>query len=165
MGQPGKNLTVAAIRFIWVGKLKEQFSIKAAEHYWKKLDRFHSLEETMLKDAPGKLPPTDKSLREGRAILEKVTPLDMAVVLDEKGRELTSRQLAAKLRFWTEDPNRRPCFIVGGPFGLSDEVRDRAHFSLSLSRLTLPHELARVMLLEQLYRAASINKGLPYHHD
>lgn len=156
---------MAAIRFVWVGKLKEPFFAKAADHYWKKLGRFHSLEETMVKDAQGKLPPRDKSLREGKAIIKKIAPRDMAVILDEKGKEFTSRQLATRLRLWTEDPNRRPCFIIGGPFGLSDEVRDKAHFSLSLSRLTLPHELARVMLLEQLYRAASINKGLPYHHD
>jgi 23S rRNA (pseudouridine1915-N3)-methyltransferase len=89
------------------------------------------------------------------------------VVLDERGDAWSSRELAAKLKAW-EDGARTPCFIVGGAFGLSDEVRERARANgalFSLGRITLPHELARVVLLEQLYRAASINKGLPYHHD
>ena len=88
----------------------------------------------------------------------------MLICLDEKGKEMTSVELSKHLLHWTEDPNLTPCFVTGGPFGLSEEVRKAARVKLSLSKMTLPHELARTMLLEQLYRAASILKGSPYHH-
>lgn len=155
---------MSAIRFLWVGRLKEPFAAQACEHYMKKLGRFHKFEETVVKDAPGKLPPAEKSANEGRAILERLGPKDLAVCLDEHGREPTSVELAALLTRWIEAPGVRPCFIIGGPFGLSDEVKAAAAHTLCLSRMTLPHELARILLLEQLYRAASINRGLPYHH-
>ncbi|WP_320171652.1 23S rRNA (pseudouridine(1915)-N(3))-methyltransferase RlmH [Maridesulfovibrio sp.] len=155
---------MSRIRFVWVGKLKEAFFRDACAHYAKKLGRFYKLDETVLKDAPGKLPPEDKVLREGKAILEKVKPSDLLICLDEKGREMTSVELAELLQRWTEDPNLTPCFVIGGPFGLSEEVKKAARFKLSLSKMTLPHELARTVLMEQLYRAASIQRGSPYHH-
>lgn len=155
---------MSKLRFVWVGKLKEPFFHDACAHYTKKLGRFHKLEETILKDAPGKLPPEEKVLREGKTIISKIRPSDMLICMDEKGKEMTSVELSKQLRRWTEDPNLTPCFVIGGPFGLSDEVKNVARVKLSLSKMTLPHELARTMLLEQLYRAASILRGSPYHH-
>ncbi|WP_243544537.1 23S rRNA (pseudouridine(1915)-N(3))-methyltransferase RlmH [Pseudodesulfovibrio tunisiensis] len=156
---------MSKIGFIWVGKLKEPFSQKGCELYWKKLSRFHKLEENMIRDAPGKLPPEEKSRREGESILSKVGKGDILIILDEHGERFTSRKFAAKLQTWTDAPNQRPVFVIGGPFGLSDEVRKQARFAIRLSDMTFPHELARVMLLEQLYRAATIQKNMPYHHD
>lgn len=156
---------MGGIGFIWVGKLKEPFSREGCAHYWKKLSRFFKLEETMVKDAPGKLPPPDKVKKEGEAILSKVRPGDIVVILDEFGDRLTSRQLAERLRQWTDAPNQRPVFVIGGPFGLADEVKGAARHSVRLSDMTLPHELARLLLLEQLYRAGTIHKNMPYHHD
>ena len=153
------------IKFLWVGKLKEKFFSQACDHYQKKLSRFHKTEEVIIKDAGGKLPSVKKSEDECSRILGKVTPKDMLICLDETGKELTSRELAKELQKWIDMPNVRPCFVIGGPFGLSDEIKSKCKVMISLSRMTLPHELARTMLLEQLYRAASINKGLPYHHD
>ncbi|WP_022662973.1 23S rRNA (pseudouridine(1915)-N(3))-methyltransferase RlmH [Paucidesulfovibrio longus] len=153
------------VKCLFVGKLKEPFFRDAAEHYVKKLGHFHKLEIVELKDAPSKLPPEEKRQREGRALLDALDPKDIAVILDERGKELPSRTLAANLQRWTEDPGRTPCFVIGGPFGHTDEVRKRADLLFALGKATWPHELCRVMLLEQLYRAASINRGLPYHHD
>lgn len=153
------------VRCLFIGKLKEPHFREAAAHYIKKLGRFHKLDMVELKDAPGKLPAAEKREREGRALLDALDSKDFAVVLDERGQELASRRLAARLQRWTEDPGRTPCFVIGGPFGLSDAVRQRADLLFSLGKATWPHELCRVMLLEQIYRAASINKGLPYHHD
>ncbi|WP_027720695.1 23S rRNA (pseudouridine(1915)-N(3))-methyltransferase RlmH [Maridesulfovibrio zosterae] len=155
---------MSKIRFVWVGKLKEPFFNEACAHYTKKLGRFYKLEETILKDAPGKLPPEEKVLREGKSIITKIKPSDMLICMDEKGAEMTSVELSKKLSQWTEDPNLTPCFVIGGPFGLSEEVKNVARVKLSLSKMTLPHELARTMLLEQLYRAGSILRGSPYHH-
>lgn len=153
------------MKFIWIGKLRERFARDGCEHYMGKLGRHFRLEELTLKDAPGKLPPEEKVRREGEAILAKLRPGDMPVILDERGREPTSRELAKHVRDWTETANQTPVFIIGGPFGLSQEVKKAARQTLSLSRMTLPHELARLMLLEQLYRAGEILRGSPYHHD
>ncbi len=152
---------------LFVGKCRETSLREAAEVYAQKLSRLARVELALVKDAPAALPPQEKTLREGRDLLARLDPRHLPVVLDERGENWSSRELAARLRAW-EDAARTPCFLVGGAFGLSDEVRERAKASgalFSLGRITLPHELARVVLLEQLYRAVSINKGLPYHHD
>ncbi|CCH49022.1 23S rRNA (pseudouridine(1915)-N(3))-methyltransferase RlmH [Pseudodesulfovibrio piezophilus] len=156
---------MSKIGFIWVGKLKEKHSVDGCAHYWKKLSRFFKLEESIVKDAPGKLPPPDKSRKEGEGILAKVSKGDIIIILDEFGENMTSRTLAKRLRTWTDAPNQRPVFVIGGPFGLSDEVKSAARHSIRLSDMTLPHELARLVLLEQLYRAGTIHKNMPYHHD
>jgi 23S rRNA (pseudouridine1915-N3)-methyltransferase len=150
---------------LFVGGLKEPFARQGCDHYLAKLRQLVEADVRELKDAPAKLPPEEKKRREGEAILGALTPRDFVVALDERGRECTSRELAALLRRWMEDPGRTPRFVIGGPFGLSGEAKARADYTLRLGKLTWPHELCRVMLLEQLYRAASIDRGLPYHHD
>ena len=156
---------MSKIGFIWVGKLKEPFSKDGCAHYWKKLSRFFKLDESMVKDAPGKLPAADKIKKEGEGILAKVKPGDVLIIMDEQGERLTSRKLAKQVQKWTDAPNQRPVFVIGGPFGLSDEVKKAARVKIRLSDMTLPHELARLLLLEQLYRAGTILKNMPYHHD
>jgi 23S rRNA (pseudouridine1915-N3)-methyltransferase len=99
---------------------------------------------------------------EGELILAKLVATEQVVLLDEKGKELTSRTLAATLADWQSD-SRDLCFIIGGPDGVPDAIRQRADFIWSLSQLTLPHGMARVLLAEQLYRAWSLQAGHPYH--
>jgi len=99
---------------------------------------------------------------EGEQILAKLSPTEQVVLLDERGKELASRILAARLTDWQTD-SRDLCFIIGGPDGVSDAIRQRADFIWSLSQLTLPHGMARVLLAEQLYRAWSLQTGHPYH--
>jgi len=152
------------IKFIWVGKLKKPFFQEACAHYRDALRRGHGLEEMLVKDAPARLAVAEKCAWEGKKILERLGPGDIAVVLDERGDALSSVELSGRLKNWIEDPAGLPCFILGGAWGLSREVLERADFSLSLGPMTFPHELARLILLEQLYRAASILRGTPYHH-
>lgn len=157
----------AGLGCLLVGKCREACLREASELYALKLSRLARCEVVLVKDAPAACPPAEKSLREGRELLSRLPAGAVPVILDERGEPWSSRELAAKLKAW-EDAARTPWFLVGGAFGLSDEVRERARVGgamFSLGRITLPHELARVVLLEQLYRAASINKGLPYHHD
>lgn len=108
----------------------------------------------------------DKSLKamaaEGEQILAKLSPTEQVVLLDERGKELTSSLLAVRLADWQSD-SRDLCFIIGGPDGVSEACRQRADFTWSLSKLTLPHGMARVLLSEQLYRAWSLQSGHPYH--
>lgn len=101
---------------------------------------------------------------EGDRLLDSVDAREFVVVLDERGRELATRELAAWLEARRKD-GRDLAFIIGGPDGLSLKVQARADWTLSLSRLTLPHALARVLLLEQLYRAHTVLANHPYHRD
>jgi 23S rRNA (pseudouridine1915-N3)-methyltransferase len=101
---------------------------------------------------------------EARRILKAIVAKEHVVVLDERGQELSTRELAA----WLKERMRAGddlAFVIGGADGLSQEVRERGNFCLSLSRLTLPHALARVLLIEQLYRAHGILTNHPYHRD
>jgi len=99
---------------------------------------------------------------EGEQLLTRIAADEQVVLLDERGRQPGSRDLAGKLSAWQTD-GRDLCFIIGGPDGVSDSCRRRAGFVWSLSNLTLPHGLARVMFAEQMYRAWSLLAGHPYH--
>ncbi len=153
------------IKLMYIGKLKENFAQKGYEHYRAKLARFFKLEEIWLKDAPAKLHIEAKKEHEAKSILAALGAKDFLIVLDERGAEYTSRKLAAQMQLWVEDRTRTPCLLIGGAFGLADSVKQRANAMLRFGAVTWPHELCRVMLLEQLYRAATINSNIPYHHD
>jgi 23S rRNA (pseudouridine1915-N3)-methyltransferase len=101
---------------------------------------------------------------EGEQILSKLKADEQVVLLDERGKQLTSAGLAARLTDWQTE-GRDLCFVIGGPDGVSSACRKRANFTWSLSDLTLPHGLARVLFAEQLYRAWSLQAGHPYHRE
>lgn len=147
-----------------MGKLKTPFWKDAAAHYLTRIKRWRHLEYTEVRDGDAALPPDQRNALEGRRIVEALAPQDVALVLDERGQKLSSPQLAALLRRLDQEARGRACFVVGGAWGLDDSVRQRAFKVLSLSDMTLPHELARVVLLEQIYRAECILRKVPYHH-
>jgi len=151
------------VRLLVVGAAKAPFFRDAAAHYLAALRRYLPAEEIVVRDGKASDAGRRKA-EEGKTLLSKITPRDYLVVLDEGGGSLASRTLSARLRAMVEDPGRAPCFVVGGAFGLAPEVLARADMTLALGPGTLPHELARVVLYEQLYRAAAINAGAPYHH-
>ena len=99
---------------------------------------------------------------EGELITAKLSPTEQVVLLDERGKQLSSKSLASILSDWQSD-GRDLCFVIGGPDGVSDAVRQRSDMMWSLSQLTLPHGMARALLSEQLYRAWSLQTGHPYH--
>ncbi len=147
-----------------MGRLKTVFWKDAAAHYATRIARWRRLECAEVRDGDAALAPERRTALEGRRILEALAPQDLPLALDERGEKLTSPQLAALLRQMDQEARGRVCFIVGGAYGLDEEVRARACRLLSLSAMTLPHELARVVLLEQLYRAECILRKVPYHH-
>lgn len=102
---------------------------------------------------------------EGRRFLEAVAPADFVVLLDERGREYTSREFADFLSRKAVELPRNLVFVIGGPYGFSQEVYSRADGKISLSKMTFPHELVRLFFVEQVYRAQTIIRGEPYHHD
>ncbi|MBO4301193.1 MAG: 23S rRNA (pseudouridine(1915)-N(3))-methyltransferase RlmH [Desulfovibrio sp.] len=152
------------LRCLCVGKLKSPFWKEAASHYAGRLSHWRRLDMTDVRDGDAALPPAQRIHLEGQRILEALTPQDVPLVLDEHGQRFTSLQLAELLRQTDAEERGRPCFIVGGAWGLDASVRHRAKLSISLSDMTLPHELARVFLMEQLYRAECILHRTPYHH-
>lgn len=152
-----------ALRLVCVGKLKLGCWKEACAMYEKRLSRFRRLQVTEVKDAVS-ASEKERSRVEGERLLEAVSTKDLVVVLDERGKDMTSLDLAAFLDKADARGQGSVCFVIGGPFGLADEVRKRADLLLRLSAMTMPHELARVVLVEQLYRAECLRNHVPYHH-
>jgi 23S rRNA (pseudouridine1915-N3)-methyltransferase len=153
-----------AIRIIAVGKIKKPFWSTAVEHYLKPLSRFARVERIFVKDAPSHLSPVERAQKESESIREKLTAQDRLICLDQRGEPLSSPDLAGLLERWMEDPQKRPCFVIGGAYGLDERLLAQSDRLLGLGPMTLPHELAQVILVEQLYRASAIIQNLPYHH-
>lgn len=152
------HLTVAA-----VGRLRERYWQAAQDEYARRLARYTDFQLVEVKDAIGRgLPDTVAMIREGEQLLAAARGAARLVLLSAEGREHTSPELAAWLQGQLEQYGRL-AFLVGGPRGFDPATVATAHEQLSLSRLTLPHEVARVVLLEQLYRAFTILNGEPYH--
>lgn len=117
-----------------------------------------------IRDASSSLPADARKLQESQYILQQVTGKDLLIGLHEKGAIMTSPEFAAFLRNLDEKDQRRINFIIGGPFGLSAPLLEKCACKISLSAMTWPHELARVLLLEQIFRAECILRNYPYHH-
>ncbi len=150
------------LRLIWIGKTRNGHLRALVEDYLKRLSRFARCEVTELRESGA----SDERIcleEEGKRIVGALASDALAVLLDVRGRTVwSSEELAAQIEEWQVGSAKEVAFVVGGHLGVSGEVRKRAQASWSLSRLTLTHEMARVVLVEQLYRAHTIIKGLPY---
>ena len=147
-------------RIIWPGKTRDARLRALIADYAERLSHFVRCEVTELKE----LGRTDKTGidKETKRISDALRPGSLTILLDPEGSEWTSQDLAAQLKSWEDNGVKEIAFVVGGPNGLAPELVARADKRWSLSRLTLTHEMARVLLLEQLYRAFTIVHGLPY---
>lgn len=152
---------MAKVAIICVGKIRASFWREAVAHYLQLLAPWRTVSITEIRD---KRLGTQGLAQEGEEILAKLAPQDFPIVLDAGGQVKSSPQFAQMLRDCDEKKMKRPAFIIGGPWGLAAAVLDRCPLKISLSAMTWPHELARVLLLEQLYRAENILRGGPYHH-
>ena len=146
------------LRFIWIGKTKNESYRQLQEDYLERLSHFAKCEVVVIRDTGN----GDPAEIEGKRILEKLNPNTFACLLDVNGKTLTSPGLAKELEKWQNAGLKEVSFIIGGADGVSAEVARRADFKLSLSFLTFTHEMARVVMLEQLYRAYTILRGYPY---
>ena len=153
-------------RLICVGKLTEVWQREAAEEYAGRVQRYFPLDIVELKEEKGGRKGDTRGLlkREGVRILEKSPEQAFVIVLDERGRNLGSEQLSDLLSREMLHGGRSWCLVIGGPYGLDSAVRNRADLILSLSKMTFTHQMARVLLLEQLYRSCTIIKNEPYHN-
>lgn len=154
------------VKVITVGKLKEKYLRDACEEYLKRLKRFGNvtvteLDESRLSDNPSEKEIENALNSEAESILKHASGFIIPMCIE--GKQLSSVKLAKKMADIPVHGQSTVSFIIGSSFGLSDKVKQKADFKLSMSEMTFPHQLARVMLLEQIYRAFQINSGGKYH--
>lgn len=156
------------ITLIAMGKLKEKFYISAAAEYAKRLGgycRFSLLElpESRLPENPSEAEIAAGLEKEAGVILERIPKGAWFCVLTPEGRELSSEAFAGKMKEVKLSGKSSACFLIGSSFGIAPRVKQRADLRLSMGPMTFPHHLARIMVLEQLYRAEAIQAGSKYH--
>jgi len=157
-----------AVKLVCVGKMREKFYMDAFEEYAKRLKgycRFELCEipEQRLGDRPSEKEIAAALDREAQEILKAIPPDAYAVALCVEGRQMPSEGMGALIAEREGSGKPKLCFVIGGSYGLSNQVKARADRRLSMSQMTFPHHLARVMLAEQIYRGFKINEGSMYH--
>ncbi|MCH5197714.1 MAG: 23S rRNA (pseudouridine(1915)-N(3))-methyltransferase RlmH [Oscillospiraceae bacterium] len=156
------------ITVISVGRLKDRFYEDAAAEYLKRLSAYAKVNIIEIKaadlpDAPGQALINSALQKEGREIIKKIPADAVAVSLCVEGKLYSSEELAGLIENSAGSGISHIAFIIGGSYGLSEEVKSKTKIRLSMSKMTFPHRLARIMLLEQIYRAFKISKGEKYH--
>jgi len=151
------------VRLVLVGRSERGMVSDGVEHYLSRLSRSYAVEQVVLPEA-GKGEAAYQQRVESERIMAALKPGERVVVLDERGKALTSPQFAQRLGSWRDQGVRQVAFVIGGAYGMTDAVRERADLVLALSAMTFPHQLVRVLFVEQLYRASTILQGSPYHH-
>lgn len=142
------------IKIICAGKIKEEYLVKAIDDYVKRISKYHKIEIIEVDDSTIK--------EEALKILKHIDNKDYVITLEIDGKELTSIELSKKIeKTFIYYPNI--CFVIGGSYGLDNKVKLRSNFALSFSKLTFPHQLFRVILLEQIYRSFKIINNETYH--
>ncbi len=155
------------IALLQTGKTTEKYVSEGVETYKGRIMRYAGFEIITIPELKEtrNMPPDEQKKKEGKKISGSLKKDDYVVVLDEHGKELRTLDFARWLERSALIPKRRIVFITGGPWGVSDEILERADFKLSLSKMTFPHQLVRLLFIEQLYRALTIIRGEPYHHE
>jgi len=155
------------ITFLTVGKTEDAYLKDGIEKYVKRLKHYTKLSIIDLDELKNTkaLTREQQKAKEAELILKRITPLDYVILLDEKGMELSSVKFAAYIQKKEIGSIASMVFIVGGPYGFDQSVYDRANDKLSLSPMTFSHQMVRLFFIEQLYRAYTIMKGEPYHHE
>lgn len=156
------------ITIISVGKLKEAYLVDGIKEYVKRLSKYTQIEEIVLPDEPIKDKTSDAlniqiKEKEGLRIIEALNPKSYVIVLDLKGKMLSSEELASKMLEIQTYNSSHITFIIGGSLGLSDAVISKANFRLCFSKMTFPHQLMKLILVEQIYRSFKINNNETYH--
>jgi 23S rRNA (pseudouridine1915-N3)-methyltransferase len=155
------------IALIQTGKTNERHVSEGIEIYSLRIKKYTGFEIVTIPDLKNtrNMPGHEQKTKEGNKILQSVGKDDYVVLLDERGKELRTSEFAGWLEKKFAASMKRIVFIIGGAWGFSEEVYSRADFRLSLSKMTFPHQMVRLLFAEQLYRAFTIIKGEPYHHD
>tara|TARA_B100001758_G_scaffold243724_1_gene253903 strand:+ start:661 stop:1134 length:474 start_codon:yes stop_codon:yes gene_type:complete len=150
-----------------IGRTNEQYLIEGIAKYQKRLKhytQFEIFEIPYVKNAKN-FSNAELMKREGELILKQLRPSDYLVILDDKGKSFTSIKFSEKLQAWILSGKKRLVFVVGGAYGFSDEVYVRGNEKISLSKMTLSHQMVRLFFVEQIYRGYTIINHQPYHHE
>lgn len=155
------------ITLLAVGKTNITWIKHGIEEYAGRLKRYVKFSMTYVADVKNtrNLPPKQQKDQEGQQILNELHDSDFIVLLDEHGKELSSMEFASWMEKSMASGRKRIVFVVGGPYGFSEAVYAKANAKISLSRMTFNHEMVRLFFTEQIYRAMTILKGEPYHHE
>jgi 23S rRNA (pseudouridine1915-N3)-methyltransferase len=155
------------IKFICIGKTTKPFLEAGEEEYFSRLKHYVPIERIELSDIRNSRNLNREQLKEaeGKEILKRILPTDQLVLLDERGKEFSSVSFATHLEQQMNQSVKAIVFVVGGAFGFSVEIYQRANMKMSLSRMTYSHQMVRMIFLEQLYRAFTIIRGESYHHE
>ncbi len=155
------------LSLICISKTTEKYLLEGMAIYEGRLQhycKFQRIEIPDLKNSKN-LSLDQQKQKEAELILSKITNTDYVVLLDEKGKEFSSVDFSKEISKWQNQGNNNVVFVIGGPYGFDDSVYARANQKISLSRLTFSHQMVRLFFLEQLYRAHSILRSEPYHHE
>ncbi|MDF9830073.1 23S rRNA (pseudouridine(1915)-N(3))-methyltransferase RlmH [Parabacteroides sp. PF5-6] len=153
--------------FVVIGKTDAAYFAAAIEEYKNRLIHYIPFEMTVIPDIKNvrNLSEEQQKEKEGELILKALQPGDQLVLLDERGKEFSSMQFATYIEKKMHTVARRLVFVVGGPYGFSEAIYKAAAEKISLSKMTFSHQMIRMIFVEQLYRAMTILKGEPYHHE
>ena len=155
------------IELITIGKTKTHYVSEGIDEYLKRLKRYVPFEITEIADVKnaGRISKEEQKEAEGVQILNRLQPSDHIILLDERGKQYKSIEFADKLQNIMASGKKRLVMVVGGPYGFSKPVYERANELLSLSKMTFNHEMVRLFITEQIYRGMTILRGEPYHHE
>jgi len=155
------------IALLQTGKTTDKHISEVADLYTNRIKKYSGFEILTLPELKNaaNMPVPEQKVREGLKILSSINSDDYIILLDERGKEYRTVDFSMLLEKIFMFPKKRIVFIIGGPWGFSDEVYKRADIKMSLSQMTFPHQLVRLLFLEQLYRVFTIIKGDPYHHE
>ena len=151
---------------VLVGKNNDSRLISLMEDYTKRINRYHRLDIQIIPELKnkGKMSENIQKQKEGQLIIEKLKAGDWVVLLDEKGKSFNSIGFSQYINAKRSSSHKRMVFVVGGPYGFSEEMYDRGQEKIALSNMTFSHQMVRLFFLEQLYRANTLLNNEPYHH-
>lgn len=155
------------VTLLCIGKTGKKFLEEGEQEYLKRLRHYISFQLQIIPDIKQakNLSQIQIKQREGELILEKISPADTLILLDEKGKEYSSLDFSNYLQDQFNRGGKHLYFVVGGPYGFSDDVYQRSNGKISLSQMTFSHQMIRLFFIEQVYRAMTILKNEPYHHQ
>ncbi|HTB33218.1 MAG TPA: 23S rRNA (pseudouridine(1915)-N(3))-methyltransferase RlmH [Bacteroidia bacterium] len=153
------------ISLITIGDNEDKYQATGFELYAKRLQHYASFDTVIIPSQKNRSNSKEAAIQaEAKEIQKKVASTDLVILLDEKGKDYTSVEFAKQIQKYLNMPGKKMVFIIGGPYGFAPEIKERANQTISLSKMTFNHQMARLFFLEQLYRAMTILKGEPYHH-
>lgn len=155
------------INLLCIGKTDDKKITELISYYIARLPKHWNFEMIEIPDAKNARNLSAELLKkeEAKLFFNQIENTDLVILLDEKGKEFTSREFAQKLNFYQNNSIKRVCFLIGGAYGFSEEIYSRANEKLSLSKMTFTHQMIRLFFVEQIYRADQILQGKPYHND